>query len=269
MSVIHLLGCEGFIGRAVRMEANDLNLHCWSHQFEGCHHFNLLNSSSWHSLLSQRPTHVILLSWPGLPHYREPFHVKRNLPACIELVEQLILGGLRRLVIAGTCYEYGLQNGALAEDQMTNPISSYAIAKDSLRRTIASLCEGKDVTWCWLRIFYPYGAGQNPMSLLPSLEKAISDGEKCFAMSSGRQLRDFVPVQQVARQLLVLATHPYAQGVYNGGSGLARSLREIAESRIEELGADIKLNFGVYPDRLDEPLAFWADMRRLDCLQKT
>ena len=122
---------------------------------------------------------------------------------------------------------------------------------------------------CWLRIFYPFGSGQNPKSLLPSLQSAIDRKDQVFPMSSGRQLRDFLPVEDVARYLLALATHPRAFGVYNGGSGKARSLREIVESRILELDAQIDIKFGVYPDREDEPLAFWADMSRMNALLQT
>lgn len=269
MTTIHLIGSEGFIGRAVQREADVQALHCWSHsQSNHEHHFNLLDSSSWEGLLKQRPTHVILLSWPGLPHYQKHFHVTRNLPACVELVEQLMSAGLQKLVIAGTCYEYGLQNGPLEENHLTDPVNCYAIAKDSLRRTIAILCEVQKVSWSWLRIFYPFGDGQNPQSLLPSLSRAIAQGDSVFPMSSGRQIRDFVHVQDVAQQLLLLATHPQAHGVYNGGSGHARSLREIVESRIDELDSQITINRGVYPDREDEPLAFWADMNRFESLRQ-
>jgi dTDP-6-deoxy-L-talose 4-dehydrogenase (NAD+) len=198
-----------------------------------------------------------------LPNYQQNFHITQNLPATVELVEQLIHAGLKRIAIAGTCYEYGLQNGPMQEDQPTNPVNLYAIAKDSLRRTVASLCDQHQVSWCWLRIFYPYGEGQNPKSLLPSLEQAIKAGEATFPMSSGRQLRDFVSVDEVANQLMLLAMHPKAFGIYNGGSGMPRSLREVAEERIATLGSSIQLTLGVFHDRTDEPLAFWADMTRL------
>jgi nucleoside-diphosphate-sugar epimerase len=270
VTTIHLLGSEGFIGRALQREAGNLSMQCWSHRHSKPeHHFDLLDPSSWQSLLRQKPTHVILLSWPGLPNYQESFHVTRNLPACVALVDQLVKAGLQRLVVAGTCYEYGLQNGPLSEDQFTNPTNCYAIAKDSLRRTMANLCSANQVMWSWLRIFYPYGDGQNPKSLLPSLHKAIEQGDQTFSMSSGRQLRDFICVEEVAKQLLVLATHPKSYGIYNGGSGQARSLREVVEARICELGGEIKLDLGVYPDRDDEPLAFWADMSRMNTLTQT
>ena len=268
MATIHILGSEGFIGRSLQREAGDLSLHCWSHSNSNPdHYFDLLNSSSWDALLDSQPTHVILLSWPGLPHYQQTFHVTRNLPASIELIEKLAEVGLQRLVVAGTCYEYGMQNGPLKEDQPTDPVNCYAIAKDTLRRVIASRYSQKDLQWCWARIFYPFGHGQNPKSFLPSLQRAIDHGDPEFGMSSGRQIRDFLPVNQVAKLLLRLSTHSDAQGVYNCGSGSPISLRELAEDCITKSPAPTTLRLGVYPDRHDEPLAFWADITKFNHLR--
>ena len=117
MTLVHLLGSEGFIGSAVQREAGNLPLHCWSHRNTNPdHHFDLLNPVSWEALLNSKPENVILLSWPGLPNYQESFHITQNLTACIDLFEKLVAVGLKRIVVAGTCYEYGLQNGSLKED---------------------------------------------------------------------------------------------------------------------------------------------------------
>jgi len=264
---IHLIGSNGFIGKAIQRQAAEITLSCWSHTSnhpDRC--FDLLNPNTWQSLLSSKPETVILLSWPGLPNYQQSFHITRNLPTTVQLLEQLIAAGLKRIVVAGTCYEYGLQNGSLKEDQPTDPVNLYAIAKDSLRRTVGNLCDQLDVSWAWLRIFYPFGEGQNPKSLLPSLDQAIQAGKPTFSMSSGRQLRDFVAVDDLADQLLLLATHPQAVGIYNGGSGKPQSLREVVEARIAALGGSIEPRRGDYPDRSDEPVAFWADMTRLHSL---
>lgn len=268
MTTIHLLGSEGFIGRALQSQAEGLSLHCWSHRSKDPeHYFDLLDQSSWKFLLREKPSHIILLSWPGLPRYHEKFHVTRNLPACIELIDKLVESGLQRVVFAGTCYEYGLQNGPLREEQLTEPANCYAIAKDSLRRVIASRYSTQHLQWCWARIFYPYGHGQNPTSLLPSLFKAMQVGEEFFPMGSGRQLRDFVDVQDVARQLLTLSIHDHARGIYNVGSGIPRSVLEMVEETIVSYGSTIKLKRGDIPDRTDEPLAFWADVGRFQRLR--
>ena len=267
MTTIHLVGSEGFIGRAIQREAHAFQLHCWSHrQSDPEHYFDMLNPSSWEALLKFKPTRLILLSWPGLPNYQEQFHVTRNLPACVELLDKLVKVGLKRLVVAGTCYEYGLQNGPLNESQLTNPTNCYAIAKDSLRRVIETQYTQNDLRWCWARIFYPIGLGQNPDSLLPSLHQALENGDQTFPLSSGRQLRDFIDVQEVARQLLTLSTHQDAVGIYNVGTGMARSVLEIAEEAIAAHQGTIKLERGVYPDRPDEPLAFWAQTEKFQAL---
>ena len=266
MSTIHLIGSEGFIGQAIQREVGVTNtLHFGSQSID----LNII-SILWilyPATSSQKEAqHVVLLSWPGLPNFQDLFHITRNLPACVELIEKLTVAGMQRLVIAGTCYEYGLKNGPLSESDLTSPVNCYAIAKDALRRIIATRYKNSELSWCWLRIFFPYGIGQNPKSLLPSLQDAIEQGKPTFAMSSGRQLRDFIPVEKIAQQLLLLAVDPRAYGIYNGGSGQARSLREIVESRVQELNAEIKLDFGIYPDRDDEALAFWADMSRMNTL---
>ena len=269
MTTIHLLGSEGFIGRAIQGEAGELLVRCWSHRkSESEDHFDLLDPSSWQPLLDSKPTHVILLSWPGLPNYHEPFHVIRNLPACLELIDKLTVAGLHRLVVAGTCYEYGLQNGPLREDQFTDPVNCYAIAKDALRRVIASRYSKNSLRWCWARIFYPFGNGQNSNSFLPSLQRAIDEGNPEFPMTSGRQIRDYMPVEQVAQIFLRLTVDPRAQGVYNCGSGNPVSLRELAEERIANFPSSPSLKIGVYPERRDEPLAFWADTSKIDLLGK-
>jgi dTDP-6-deoxy-L-talose 4-dehydrogenase (NAD+) len=155
----------------------------------------------------------------------------------------------------------------LQEDAFTDPLNYYAIAKDTLRRVVALRCSARGVQWCWLRVFYPYGVGQNQSSLLPSLQRAIDEGQPLFAMSSGRQLRDFVSVEDVAKQLLILATAKCATGIYNGGSGHPRSVLELAEELVSSNNSSIKLDRGAYPDRSDEPLAFWAQMNKLKALQ--
>jgi len=268
VTTIHLLGSEGFIGRALQHEAGGLTLYCWSHrQVDEEQLFDLLDPSSWKSLLNCNPQNVILLSWPGLPNYDKLYHVTRNLPACVELIEQLVDAGLQRLVVAGTCYEYGLQNGPLKEDQFTDPVNCYAIAKDSLRRIITRRYSQQVLQWCWARIFYPFGYGQNPSSLLPSLLRALESGERSFPMGSGRQLRDFIDVQDLAQQILTLAIHHDARGIYNLGSGLPRSVFELAEEAVLAHGGSIQIKRGVYPDRSDEPQAFWAQMDKFQSLK--
>ena len=84
-------------------------------------------------------------------------------------------------------------------------------------------------------------------------------------MSSG-QIRDYIDADDVAKKLLELVDNPHASGIYNCGSGIPRSLREFAEAHLAEANSSIVIVLGAYPDRIDEPLAFWADTSKFTSL---
>ena len=130
-SRIHLIGSEGFIGKTLQKEAKAFDIKCWSHQHKSKDkNFDLLEPYTWRALLDEKPQQVILLSWPDLSNYNSLNHIKKNLPACIELIEKMAENGLKRIVIAGTCYEYGTKNGCLRENQETSPVNCYSISKE-------------------------------------------------------------------------------------------------------------------------------------------
>lgn len=267
MDLIHVVGSDGFIGRHLQAQASlrRVSLHSWSHRSKSDgNYFDLLNTSTWGNLLHARPKTIILLSWPGLPNYNKTFHLTRNLPACVELLEALVACGLRTIVITGTCYEYGLSEGSLAESVPTNPVNYYAIAKDSLRRAAQYVSSARDLQLCWLRIFYPYGPGQNKRSLYPTLMNAIMGGKQFFEMSQGHLIRDFLKVEIVASHILSLALSSTANGIYNIGSGEPCSVLDFADRLVRKYDSQLVLKPGRIPVRDDEPKAFWADMTRFN-----
>lgn len=85
--------------------------------------------TDWFELFG-KPDAVLHLAWGGLPNYMDSYHVDVELPMQLKLLSSLIDSGLKKLVVAGTCYEYGLSSGAISESQMTNPNTPYGIAKD-------------------------------------------------------------------------------------------------------------------------------------------
>lgn len=260
---IDLVGSNGFIGKTLQKVNAGINLRSWSHSAPNqARKFDLYDQNSWKNLLEIKPENVILLSWPGLPNYDETFHFKKNLPACFQLVEKLSKVGLRSLVVAGTCYEYGMHNGSLKENLNVEPINNYAISKDTLRKLLNIYCQQNKIRFCWARIFYPYGIGQNQNSLLPSLEKAVSENREYFKMSSGNQIRDFIKCSDLARMIMKLAISQSASGVYNCGSGIPISIKEFVKQKVDEMESNIKLEFGAFKDRENEPSAFWANMEK-------
>ena len=82
---------------------------------------------------------LIHLAWGGLPNYRSLHHVETELPAQYRFLRGLVEAGLQSLVVAGTCFEYGMQSGPLDEEQPTRPETPYGFAKDTLRRELQGL----------------------------------------------------------------------------------------------------------------------------------
>ena len=208
--------------------------------------------------LMGRPEVVIHLAWGGLPRYDSLHHFEHELPAHYRFLRGLVDGGLPALVVAGTCFEYGMRDGALAASEETHPANPYAYAKDALRRQLRFLQRHTSFRLSWNRLFYMWGEGQAAGSLHPALMRAIAEGQASFPMSPGDQLRDFLPVETVAGRLVDRALDPAADGVANICSGTPVSVRAMAERWIAEADASIALDLGRRPYSPYEPLAFWG-----------
>jgi Nucleoside-diphosphate-sugar epimerases len=203
------------------------------------------------------------LAWPGLPNYKELFHVEETLPADYRFIKAMVEGGVKRVLVTGTCFEYGMQYGPLDESAESRPTNPYGLAKDSLRRFLEALERVHPFVLQWVRLFYMYGPGQNPNSLLAQLDRAIDAGEVIFNMSGGEQLRDYLPVEEVARRLSFLVEHPECRGIVNCCSGRPVSVRRLVEDHIAARKASIRLNLGFYPYTDYEPMAFWGNPGKL------
>ncbi len=211
-----------------------------------------------------KPDLMIHLSWENLPNYGELFHFEKNLFSNYFFIKNMITNGLKRIAVTGTCFEYGNINGCLSEDIETKPNNSYGLAKDTLRKFIEELNKKITFDFYWIRIFYLYGKGQNPNSLLSQLDKSISNNEKIFNMSCGEQIRDYLPVQKVAENIVNISLQNKIKGVINCCSNRSISVRKIVENRIKEKKSKIKLNLGFYSYSKFEPFAFWGDDTKLN-----
>ncbi|MFK3943557.1 NAD-dependent epimerase/dehydratase family protein [Pseudomonas monteilii] len=203
------------------------------------------------------------LAWPGLPNYQALSHLEHNLMNDYRFIKQAVKAGVRQVLVTGTCFEYGMQSGPLDEQCPAHPTNSYGLAKHSLHQFLRMLQQHEPFTLQWARLFYLYGEGQNPNSLLASLECAIDSAVTSFDMSAGEQLRDFQPITEAARQLAGVLHCRTFSGVVNCASGKPVAVRSLVEQRVHERGAKLQLNLGHYPYPVHEPMAFWAVTDRL------
>lgn len=209
---------------------------------------------------------MIHLAWQGLPNYKSIFHLEEELPRQRKFLNSLMLRGMPALLVAGTCLEYGMQSGALSEDLVAKPANAYAVAKDLLRRDIASMTLQCDCRFTWARLFYMYGSGQAPTSLYSQLKAAADRGDTSFDMSGGEQVRDYLPVAEAARLIVDLALRKLNAGVVNVCSGQPISVFEQVQRWKKDHGWGVNLNLGRFPYPDYEPMSFWGARSKLDKL---
>jgi dTDP-6-deoxy-L-talose 4-dehydrogenase (NAD+) len=214
-----------------------------------------------------KPDIAIHLAWEGLPNYKSSFHEEINLPRHLSLLHNIIKNGLNDLTVTGTCFEYGMQEGCLQEDLPALPQNPYGKAKDLLRKGLDKLTNQYSFSFKWIRLFYMYGKGQNPNSLLSQLDRALANCEPVFNMSGGEQVRDFLPVEKVATNIVKIALQKRVTGIINCCSGEPVTVKKFVEEYLQENNKKIKLNFGFFPYPDYEPMKFWGNNTKLKSIQ--
>lgn len=207
----------------------------------------------------QQPDLVIHLAWGALSNFKSEEHITEVLPAHFDFLKNLIEHGLKDLTCIGTCLEYGMREGELKEDMPCEPHIAYPIAKDKLRKQIEDLKTKYPISVKWVRLFYMYGYGQTPKSILPLLDKAIDNQETEFNMSLGEQIRDYLSVNEVSENIVIFAIQQEIDGIINCCSNKPISIKQLVTDHLKKKNKNIKLNLGYYPYTDYEPMSFWGN----------
>ena len=273
---IFVTGATGFIGNYVVKKL--LKQHC--HVIATSRNMNKAQSFKWFSQVEyipcdlntiedngfqffQQPDLLIHLAWEGLPNYKDMSHLEKSLISNYRFLKNMIEYGLKSLIVTGTCFEYGMQSGPLSEGLETKPDNPYGLAKDTLRKFLEQLQKKFDFEFKWVRLFYMYGKGQSPNSVISELDRALESGDSTFNMSGGEQLRDYLPVEKVAEYIVKIAIQNKVHGIINCCSGNPISIRSLVENYLKRKQKNIYLNLGYYPYPDYEPMAFWGDDKKL------
>lgn len=205
-----------------------------------------------------KPDVLLHLAWGGLPNYKSLHHIDVELPTHYQFIKLMVESGVKHIAVIGTCFEYGMQSGELHEELETKPNNPYGYAKDALRKQLQFLQDDNDFSLVWMRLFYMYGDDQPDNTLYSQLRQAVLRGEAMFNMSGGEQLRDYLHIDEVVKNISELIRIKKDVGIVNVCSGVPISVRRLVEQWMKENEWDIELNFGYYPYPDYESLAFWG-----------
>jgi len=254
---ILVTGASGFIGRECVERLRALGeVHAVSTR-----QCDLLDPAAPAALIEKvKPTHLVHLAWIATPgvFWESPLNSTWQ-AASAALFAAFYEAGGTRVVAAGTCAEYAPSSTPHIEDLTPiGPDTAYGRAKAATCMALRDAAGKRG--WAWMRLFFPYGAGEHPARFIPSAINAVLRGEK-LDCTSGTQVRDFIHVRDVADACAFLLESG-TSGVFNVGTGQGHTLREVGSL----IGGSDLLRFGARQAPANDRAYVVADplkMRRL------
>ena len=167
-----------------------------------------------------------------------------------------------RIIYASSAATYGPATEASVESNGAAPANVYAFSKvimDNVARQAAA--ESPDWIIVGLRYFNVYGPREAhkgvPASMIYHLAQQIKAGKRPRIFKHGEQKRDFVYVKDVVEGT-IRALDAKASGIYNVGTGQARSFNELVGVLNKSLGTNFE------PEYFDNPHAHYQNFTRAD-----
>lgn len=167
-----------------------------------------------------------------------------------------------RIVYASSASTYGAAKEASVESNGAAPANIYAFSK-AIMDNVATREAKADSKWIivGLRYFNVYGPREAhkgaPASMVYHLSRQIKAGQRPRIFKQGEQQRDFVYVKDIVAGSIA-ALKANESGIYNLGSGTARSFNELVSVLNKSLGT----NF--VPDYIDNPHAHYQNFTQAD-----
>ncbi|CAN5807883.1 ADP-glyceromanno-heptose 6-epimerase [soil metagenome] len=167
-----------------------------------------------------------------------------------------------RVVYASSAATYGATTAASAETSSAAPANVYAFSK-AIMDNVAHRAADEDEEWVvvGLRFFNVYGPREAhkgvPASMIYHLSQQMIAGQRPRIFKHGEQQRDFVYVKDIVQGCL-RGFEALKSGIYNLGSGQARSFNDLVQILNDTLGT----SFG--PEYIENPHAHYQNYTQAD-----
>ena len=208
---------------------------------------------------------------------RPLWYHQQNGGALTAVLDAMLATGVRDLVFSSSAAVYGDADGVVTEDSPTVPVNPYGETKLAGELLAADVARAEGLRVTSLRYFNVAGTGWPDLAdtavlnLVPMVLAQLDAGRAPeifgddYATTDGTCVRDFVHVRDLADAHLAvldaLPRQPEPHRVYNIGTGIGSSVREVVEgirSRLTDAPAAV-----TRPRRPGDPAAVVADVSRI------
>ncbi|MGE0252053.1 MAG: ADP-glyceromanno-heptose 6-epimerase [Dongiaceae bacterium] len=186
-----------------------------------------------------------------------------------------------RFIYASSAATYGDGGGGFddnfSESVLSNirPLNTYGWSKHAFDRRIAHIVKAGRNTppqWAGLKFFNVYGPNEYhkgaQSSVVYQTYQKVSKGEPATLFKShnpkypdGGQLRDFIYVRDCVDVMLWLYENSKVNGLFNLGTGKARSFKDLAHSVFDALGKEPKINYIDTPPEIRSKYQYFTEAK--------
>ncbi len=272
MKKVLLTGATGFIGKQTipfllsqgyEIHALTRNPHFLPASVKA-YEADLFNAQQVAKLVSLiKPTHLLHFAWYTTPcKYWSSEENLEWVKSSINLFQEFVANGGKRIVVSGTCAEYEWGPEAPC-DEYSTPLKAatlYGACKAALYQVLDAYARQKNISYSWGRIFFLYGPNEYSERLVPSIIQKLLKNEVA-PCSHGNQIRDFMHVEDVASAFVALLNSE-VQGAVNIASGQNTTLRHVIDAISHKLNAIDKVHYGARPINSEPPIIA-ANVNRL------
>ena len=203
-------------------------------------------------------------------------HVDRSILGASEFVQtnvvgvQVILDAMKaanhpiRLLQVSTDEVYGsIDAGSWAEDYPLQPNSPYAASKASGELLARSYHKTHGMDIVVTRCSNNYGTHHFPEKLIPLFITNLLEGKKLPVYGNGKNVRDWLHVDDHCRGILTVLVNGKSGEVYNIGGGRELNNLEITHLILESMGADDS-SIEYVEDRKGHDLRYSVDWTKIN-----
>ncbi len=190
-----------------------------------------------------------------------------DLPRHYAFIKKMAEGGVEKISVMGSMHEVGFFEGSINENTPTNPESLYGISKNTLRDLVRLICKEMNISYQWMRGFYIVGNTTDGSSVFSKIIQQANAGKTEFPFTLGLNQFDFIDYDRFCRYVADTVEQNEINGIINICSGRPEKLADRVEQFIDENRLNIKLQYGVFPDRPYDSKAIWGDdskIRRIE-----
>ncbi|MBB5316478.1 NAD-dependent epimerase/dehydratase family protein [Tunturibacter empetritectus] len=160
--------------------------------------------------------------------------LETNLLPSLDLMTACAEMQVKRLILLGSGEEFGPVTGPFDENTASDPASPYGASKAAITAYARMFHRAFQLPVVVLRPSVVYGPFQAPRMLIPQVLQSLFEGKE-IAVTEGRQTRDFIHVEDVAKGVVSALVREGVEGrSFNLASGEVVTVRDCLE-RIERI----------------------------------